>query len=251
MRIDKTFSGWENLGWIYYDYKFLMTGSDRSDFVMASGGQVKLDGRGGTDTSLMHPSSPYGLAVTVTGVSEGTAPNYNLWNASYGYAYVGDFFSSNTPVLFVDIDLVNFERLFLSSARDTFVDQIGTDNEIYSQGGNDHLNGGTGDDALHGGAGRDLVKGGAGHDTLTGGSGADHFVIGDGTGFDEIMDFDSAQLGEVIDLRALTEITDFEDLQAHHLGQFGANIHIFADSWATVILHDVDSRNLTAHDFLF
>ncbi|CAD0227786.1 DUF4347 domain-containing protein [Planktothrix agardhii] len=57
----------------------------------------------------------------------------------------------------------------------------GDDNDtLYSGQQNDTLNGGAGDDWLFGDLGDDLI---------TGGTGKDYFVIGAGTGFDQITDF--------------------------------------------------------------
>jgi Ca2+-binding RTX toxin-like protein len=50
-----------------------------------------------------------------------------------------------------------------------------------------------------------------GDDILTGGAGADLFVFADGDGADVITDFGD---GDRIDLRAVSSIDDFADLQA-------------------------------------
>ncbi len=84
---------------------------------------------------------------------------------------------------------------------------------IYGGGGDDDLRGGGGGDALTGGPGADTIRGGAGRDELTGGEGADMLEGGAGSdrfvyqslteGQDQIGDFETGRLGDVLDLADL------------------------------------------------
>ncbi len=100
----------------------------------------------------------------------------------------------------------------------------GNDN-LVGGGGNDKLVGGRGIDILIGGGGNDnlvgsggndSLVGGGGNDSLVGGGGNDTFVFANRFGVDTIADF-AAGNAERIDLSAVTAITDFADLVAHHL----------------------------------
>lgn len=118
--------------------------------------------------------------------------------------------------------------------------------------GADHLEGGAGDDVLFGGNGiwSDTLIGGAGNDRLSGEGGADLFVFADGFGQDTITDFDALSPAERINLRAVSAITDFEDLLVNHLGQSGANT-IITDGADTITLLNVSLADLGADDFDF
>ena len=80
----------------------------------------------------------------------------------------------------------------------------GGDDDLRGGGGDDALTGGPGADTLQGGAGRDQLTGGEGADTLDGGAGSDRFVyqsLADGQ--DQIGDFETGRLGDVLDLSDL------------------------------------------------
>ena len=67
----------------------------------------------------------------------------------------------------------------------------GTGKDVLRGGGaNDRMLGGSGDDTLLAGAGRDRLLGSKGDDVLTGNGGVDVFVFGDGSGNDQITDYD-------------------------------------------------------------
>jgi hypothetical protein len=72
--------------------------------------------------------------------------------------------------------LVDVERLSGSPASDLLVGGTKVGADLFGQGGNDVLRGGTLNDALDGGPGSDLIDGGDGADTLTGGPGSDGFA---------------------------------------------------------------------------
>ncbi|SRR6056297_341218 len=130
---------------------------------------------------------------------------------------------------------------------------------LSAEGGNDTLNGGDGDDSLDGGAGNDLLFGTTGADTLNGGAGDDRlfagvdtdvdiFVFEDGFGIDRIFEFDIGE--DVIDLSAVTGITDFTDLGLNHMTQTGDHTRI-TDGSDIIIVLDTVAASLTAGDFDF
>ncbi len=80
------------------------------------------------------------------------------------------------------------DRLFGQSGRDKLVGNAGKD-RLFGGGGNDKLFGGNGDDILKGGAGHDRLFGGRGDDLLSGKAGKDVFFFRDGTGDDQIDDY--------------------------------------------------------------
>ena len=93
---------------------------------------------------------------------------------------------------------------------------------------------GHGNDTLYGGGGNDILTGGGGNDILSGGGGADDFIFADGFGTDTINGF-SANNNEDIDLSAVTNITDFNDLMANHLVNNGGFAQI-VDGANTILL---------------
>ena len=62
------------------------------------------------------------------------------------------------------------------------------------------VGGGVASAAISLGAGQDVLTGGAGNDTIRGGSGNDTFVFAAGDGNDIIVDFDSGEDDEVVDM---------------------------------------------------
>lgn len=118
--------------------------------------------------------------------------------------------------------------------------------------GEDTLEGGAGDDELFGGNGAfsDTLDGGTGSDTLFGEQGADTFVFADGFGQDVISDFDAFLAAEVIDLSAVTNITDLADLQNNHLGQVG-NDAVITDGANTITISNTLVGDLGSDDFVF
>ena len=105
----------------------------------------------------------------------------------------------------------------------------GAGNDTLAGGeGNDTLVGGSGDDSVDGGAGNDIIDGGGGNDSLTGGADADTFVFGTSHGNDTITDFTDGE--DMIDLSALTGITQFSDLTVTAEGGEDDAIHVdFSD----------------------
>ncbi|MFD2175254.1 M10 family metallopeptidase C-terminal domain-containing protein [Rhodobacter lacus] len=133
-----------------------------------------------------------------------------------------------------------------ASDSDTVHGGAGND-RVLAGNGNDLIWGDSGNDFIAGRAGDDTISGGLGDDTLWGGLGADSFVFYPGEGDDLIRDF--APGTDVIDLTALSGLSDWADLSAH-LSQQGANAVLdFGD--LTITLFQVSSGALDSHDFLF
>jgi VCBS repeat-containing protein len=121
---------------------------------------------------------------------------------------------------------------------------------ITGNAGANLLSGLGGDDRLNGRGGNDTLDGGTGNDTLEGGTGSDTFVFTNNFGRDVITDFNTAAVGEVINLSALTNIEDWTDLTTNHLRTEGGNAVIF-DGTNTITLNGVTIASLSAGDFLF
>lgn len=113
--------------------------------------------------------------------------------------------------------------------------------------GNDRIAGGGDNDLLIGGAGRDKLIGGGGQDTLEGGLGADTFILKHGG--DIVQDFTTGD--DLISLRRVAEITDFDDLLANHLNQNGDDLEIVVDGNLVAVLTGVSANEATEDDFLF
>ena len=192
-----------------------LNGDAGDDFISAGPGLFwdTLDGGDGFDTLDMSDAS---VAVKV--------------NLSAGYS------------LGRGVDTIsNFERVVTGSGNDV----------VIASSGNETLEGGAGNDTIIGWAGFDTLEGGSGDDVLTGGFNADTFVFADGFGNDTITDFEALNNFERIDLRDVTAITSFADLQASHLSQSGANAVIADGAGNTITLAGVNIADLDANDFVF
>jgi Ca2+-binding RTX toxin-like protein len=117
--------------------------------------------------------------------------------------------------------------------------------------GSDMLFGEDGDDYINGGHGDDYIDGGTGNDSLTGGAGADTFIFADNFGNDTITDFNVADSNEIISLRAVSEISDYDDLMENHVSQVGSDTHIDDGFGNFLILEDIQMSLLTADEFWF
>ncbi len=120
-------------------------------------------------------------------------------------------------------------------------------NRLYGFDGDDRVFGRAGNDTLFGGNGNDLLNGESNDDVLVGGADADIFRV-DGTNFgtDRIADF---ALEDIIDLRFISGVDDFADLQAAHMVQTGANVTITVPE-GQLILQSFLIGDLTVNNFL-
>lgn len=152
---------------------------------------------------------------------------------------------------------------------DDWVDGRGGDDDLFGGQGNDILKGGKGRDILNGGAGRDKLFGndgkdkvlggaakdiidvGAGADVAIGGRGNDRFVFKDNYGTNKIRDFDELSDREVIDLRAVTAISSFRDLEQNHMTQTGNDILIDDQNGTNIVVKNALLTDMDSADFLF
>ena len=129
------------------------------------------------------------------------------------------------------------------SAGDFIFDALPVDITPVSDG--EMLQGGIGDDFLSGGTGNDTLTGGAGNDFLIGGEGADEFVFTQGSGFDQIADFDTS--ADTVNLSDF----DFDDFNQVNLVEQNNTVFIFIDEETSVELTGVESIDmLTAENFI-
>lgn len=120
--------------------------------------------------------------------------------------------------------------------------------------GQDELYGGAGNDTLYGGKGRDLLMGGENRDLLFGNGGSDKFLFQTGDGIDVIGDFNALDDSEVIILRKVNAITDFNDLMnpaSNHIAQVGQDVLITDGEGLEITLQNVNLSDLDANDFIF
>lgn len=130
-----------------------------------------------------------------------------------------------------------------------------------SRNDNDSLIGSSKDNHIDGRGGADSIQGRGGNDTLVGGDGNDKFIFRNNDGDDTIVDFNTANNREKINLRAVSSITDFSDLQADHLSE----VDVFYDddltptptaqiddgAGLTILLLGVQIADLDSGDFVF
>ena len=136
--------------------------------------------------------------------------------------------------------LTSIEEVIGSAFSDLLIGQSFVDDKFW---------GGAGDDDIYGLSGNDTLIGGEGNDQLHGGDGFDIFIFAENFGDDTITDF-VIGAGELIDISAFTEVSDFTDLINNHTAMDGANtvITIGANSLTLV---NKNMGDLIAADFKF
>ncbi len=146
---------------------------------------------------------------------------------------------------------IGTDGMFGEFGNDTLFGEEGND-RFFGGAGNDVIFGGADDDTVFAGAGFDTIDGGEGNDILQGNFNADTFVFADGHGNDTISDFTIAGTLEVIDLSAITAITDFADLVANHIeeGPNGATL-IDTGNGNSIQVNGVREDTLDILDFIF
>lgn len=105
------------------------------------------------------------------------------------------------------------------------------------------------DDTIHGTKGHDRLVGGIGDDLFHGGKGSDTFVFASGGGHDAIADFKVGD-HDVIDLRALPDITNFDQLK-HHIEDTDKGALMTADDGSTMLIKGVHVHDLGRDAFVF
>jgi Ca2+-binding RTX toxin-like protein len=211
-------------------------GNDGDDLIYGGDGLDALRGGNGNDTLYGGDN-----ADTMFGHGDDDAL---YGGAGFDLIYGGDGFD----VLYGNAD---GDRLYGGGRRDVISGGGGSD-QLFGGTGWDFLEGDAGSDVLFGHQGRDRLIGGAQGDVLSGGEDADTFVFADGFGLDRITDFTVFGTDEVIDLAAVSAITDFADLVNNHLGQDGSgNARIVADADNVITLEGVAAVELGSDDFVF
>ncbi|ATN37740.1 hypothetical protein ACO34A_28670 (plasmid) [Rhizobium sp. ACO-34A] len=120
---------------------------------------------------------------------------------------------------------------------------------IYGYSGNDAIYGEEGDDIIFGNDGDDTIIGGQGNDYLVGGAGSDTFVFNATDGQDWI---DDLEVGiDKIDLRGVTNLTNFADVLANASEWVSGTTWLYADANNYLRLEGVSIANLQAGDFIF
>jgi len=145
----------------------------------------------------------------------------------------------------------NGNDLVLGDEGDDTIFGRGDNDTLFGRSGADTLFGDEGDDELRGGTNRDRLDGGTGNDLLIGGGAGDTFVFTDDFGNDVIRDFTASRDDEFIDLSAISEITDFNDLTTNHLTSNSDGNAVITVGSNTITLTNVSISDLTQSDFIF
>ncbi|MCB1447768.1 MAG: hypothetical protein KDJ87_18785, partial [Rhizobiaceae bacterium] len=105
---------------------------------------------------------------------------------------------------------------------------------------------------LDGTDGSDILDGKQGNDTLTGGDSSDRFVFKTGYDRDAITDFAATGTEhDVVDLRGLSSVKNWNDLVQHHMSQVGDDVVINGLKGDVLTLQHVQLADLDKGDFLF
>jgi Ca2+-binding RTX toxin-like protein len=110
------------------------------------------------------------------------------------------------------------------------------------------IEGNSGDNVLSGKGGADTLDGHAGKDILHGGASSDTFVFSTGSGKDVIADFENGL--DKIDLQDFHAVSDFADLQAHHLKVSGDDL-IIRYGHDSITISNMGKADLDVSDFQF
>lgn len=143
------------------------------------------------------------------------------------------------------------------SGADTLIGQSGSDfikgggrgDLITAGGGRDTIKAGAGDDIVNGNGGRDLIDGGAGADLLIGGGGRDTFIFRNNSGDDIVRGFTVDK--DKIDLSAVRDISDFNDLMANHLRIEGDDLVIDLSDKSDLTIENIGGSDFDEADFIF
>ena len=122
-----------------------------------------------------------------------------------------------------------------------------------SDNGKDLLDGGAGDDTLLGGSGADMLIGGLEDDVMTGGKGKDvfAFTLANDEGNDQIVDFTSGKVGDVLQTSGLLDvngdgkrnITDL-DASGHSVSGTTDGVVITFNSGTSITLSGIDGTGI-------
>ncbi|MCV6586609.1 MAG: hypothetical protein OIF47_13830 [Marinibacterium sp.] len=236
----------------------VLVGNGDDDLVKGQGGDDKLYGSQGDDT--LHGGAGAdtldgGAGLDIASYDGADSVEVDLQTAVLAGAAAGDTLTGIEGVIGSTAG-----DLLRGSGDANVLDGSDGDDWIVGRAGDDTLLGGAGQDSLYGNADSDVLiggdsadtlDGGVGDDTLTGGTGADHFVFSDGGGHDVITDFGAGGADDIIDLRGLETVSDYDDLTGNHLVMSDGSVVIDSGSGHTLTLLGVDLQTLTVDHFLF
>ena len=200
------------------------------------GADLTVDGGDGVDSLRIHTTDAL-MSVEVD-MGAGTA-------LARDGAFETEFAFSNIERIYTDAgeDLING-----SDEKDIIAGGGGADT-VFGNGGDDFLEGNGGADSLFGGEGKDEIDGGGGDDLLTGGAGQDVFEFKENFGADRIADFDAAGNaagGDLLKLYYNTRLIDgtavdkAQDMDTNQDGRIGAGDTGIAMDGTTLVLNFMD-----------
>ena len=193
------------------DFDDIIYGSRYDDRFILRQGDDFVAGGGGNDTIRYDRS---GVEAVTVNLSKGTATG--IWN--------GEAFTHT---------LKNIESI--RGSRDD----------------NDTLTGNAKDNTILGRGGNDTIQGKGGDDTLFGQDGFDKFIFKNNDGNDSIQDFDALSSKEKINLKGVSEITDFTDLMNNHITDTGWGAIIDDGAGLVITLFNMTFSDLDSTDFIF
>ncbi|MET4698355.1 Ca2+-binding RTX toxin-like protein [Constrictibacter sp. MBR-5] len=230
----------------------IITGGAGSDRLLGSSGNDRIDGgegvdrlEGGLGNDIFTVDMPNDIVIEMAGQGIDTvraAADFSLPNHVENLVIIGSAPLTGTGNASDNVLSGNLASNLLIAA--------GGNDRIYGAAGDDRLLGGAGSDALFGEDGNDRLEGGLGNDTLTGGPGNDLFLFRDGTGHDQIADFQPGiGVPDVIYLRGDAQISSFAQILAN-AAQVGANTLIDLGDGDSLTLVNVLKSSLVADDFV-
>jgi Ca2+-binding RTX toxin-like protein len=157
---------------------FVNTGSG-NDSINLGLGQDGVDGGAGTDLLIVDYSSNT-YSGTLSGIVSTNSGRISAIEGSNGvfYAYY---------------DLTTYDQVVFNNIEQFQITGTGVADTIYTDDGNDTVNGGAGNDIIYSGAGNDIIDGGVGNDYIYSGTGDDTVNGGDGT---DTLNDDSISTGD-------------------------------------------------------
>ena len=248
-------------------------GGEGDDYIWGDAGDDTLSGGEGADTFIYHPDYDTGGSDTIKDFTVGEdAIDLSEFASITDLSDLTITADGSDVILDLSSHGGGTIRLEGVSPSDLSASDFAfrVNQTVEGDSGSDMLYGGAGDDTLrgHGGYDRllsrdgdDTLEGGAGNDYLWGGEGADTFVFKPGDGNDTLCDFTDGE--DLIDLRAFTGISGFEDLSLHSATVGGAPaiiLDLSAHGGGQVQINasgnpsgdaDVTADTLDATDFLF
>ncbi|WP_082594475.1 nucleoside hydrolase-like domain-containing protein [Sphingomonas sp. Root710] len=203
-----------------------MLGTSANDTLSGGAGHDTLDGAGGSDRMAGGTGNDaYYLRQTGDVVVENAGEGTDLV-----HAYVNTTLSANV------------ENMNLRTAASINGTGNGLANNISGNSGRNVIDGKGSNDTIYGAEANDTIIGNTGNDRLAGGTGNDLFIFRAGDGDDVITDFVAGGTDDRLQIMGYTH--------------YDAKTQVGADTLLTfsddsILLRNVDARDLTGADFLF